>query len=94
MDESRRKKGVDEPGPVLVVMPAPSLLNSTLTSPKSAISIANAIRVKIAAKIETNDAITPKIRMLENRVKMNARNVAMVAARILKNYQKEKKKAL
>ena len=75
-----KKKGVNEPGPVFVVIPAWSLLNSTSTSPNSAISRANAIRVNIAAKSATNDEIMPITGIVANSPKKNAKNVATVAA--------------
>ena len=74
-------QGIDEPGPVFVVIPALSLLNSTSTSLNSAISRANAIRVKTTAKSATNDEIMPMTGMVANSQKKNAKNVAMVAGR-------------
>jgi len=72
--------GIDEPGPVLVVDPAPSLSISCLTSAKRAISMANATRVNVAAKNETRDAISVTIRLVES-ARENATSVAAVAAR-------------
>jgi hypothetical protein len=43
--------------------------------------MANAIRVKIAAKSATNAAIMPMTGMVANSAKKNAKNVATVAAR-------------
>lgn len=86
--ESREGKGVDAPGPVFV---DPILSNSNLTSAKSAISMANAIRVNNAAKNETKDEIMGMILLFENSPKKNARNVTTVAARKKKIHQKERK---
>ena len=47
--------------------------------------MANAIRVKTAANIATIVVTMAMIRMLENIEKMNAKTVAMVAARKKKN---------
>jgi len=66
-----------KPGPVFVVTP-PTLLNSNLMRAKSAISMANAIRVKSAAKNATNEATMPMIGPPKNSAKTNAKNVAMV----------------
>lgn len=75
----RETKVNQKPGPVLVVTSAPSLFNSCRTSPKSAISMANAIRVKIAAKNATRDERRVIDGRVENTEKMNAKNVTMVA---------------
>jgi hypothetical protein len=75
----REAKVNQKPGPVFVVIPASSLSNSTLTSAKSAISMAKAIRVKITAKSATNAAIMPMTGMVANSAKKNAKNVATVA---------------
>jgi len=72
-------KDNQKPGPVFVVIPAPSLSNSTLMSAKSAISTANAIRLNNAAKNAINEEIMPITALDENRAKKNAKNVAMVA---------------
>ena len=77
--EEKRKGGIDEPGPVFVETPDPSLLFSNLTRPKSAISMANAMRVKSAAKNATNDEITVMIGTPKNNMKKNAKNVEIVA---------------
>ena len=88
------KRGVDEPGPVVVVNPAPRLFNSNLTSAKSAISMANAIRVNSAAKNATKDEITGMTLWFANSERKNARNVATVAAckSKKKSHQIKKKK--
>jgi hypothetical protein len=75
----RETKVNQKPGPVFVVIPVPSLSDSTLMSTRSAISTANAIRVNNAAKKATNDEMMPIIALLENRAKTNATNVTMAA---------------
>ena len=94
MKSRRNKKGGDEPGPVFVVISALSLLNSTSTSPNSAISRANAIRVNTAAKSATNDEIMPMTGMVANSPKKNAKNVAMVAAHRRKKKSTDDKKGI
>lgn len=79
--KSGGQKGVDEPAPVLVTTPAPSSSNSCLTSAKNAISMANDIRVNIAAKNATNDVRRIMKARVENSAKKNAKNVATVATR-------------
>jgi len=80
MRRSMRETKVNQkPGPVFVVIPDPSLLNSNLTRAKNAISMINAIRVNNAAKKATNDEIMPIIGLVENSAKANAKNVKMVA---------------
>lgn len=77
------KRGVDEPAPVLVTKPSSS--NSCLTSAKNAISMANEIRVNIAAKNATKDVRRIMKPRVENSAKKNAMNVAMVATCKKKN---------
>ena len=77
--KSQGEKGVDEPAPVFVVIPAPSVLNSFLMSARSAISMQNATRVKKVAKNAIHDEIMPIVDFIENRAKKNAKNAAMVA---------------
>lgn len=72
------KERVDEPGPVTVVTPEPSLSISCLTSAKSAISMAKAIKVNSAAKNASRDATRVMTRWVES-AKTNATNVTMVA---------------
>jgi hypothetical protein len=72
------KKGVDEPGAVRVVTPAPSLSISCLTSAKSAISMAKAIKVNSAAKNASRDATRVMTRWVES-PKTKATNMTMVA---------------
>jgi len=74
----------DEPGPVLVVIPDPSLFISCLRSAKSAISMANAMRVNNAAKNASKDAIRVTTRWVE-REKRNAKNMTTVATSQKKN---------
>ena len=64
---------------MLVVIPDESPSSSNLTRAKNAISMANAIRVNIAAKNETKDEIMGMAQWVENSAKKNAKNVTMVA---------------
>lgn len=74
----RETKVNQKPGPVLVVTPDPSLSISCFTSAKSAISIANAIRVNNVAKNESKDARSVTVMWVEN-AQRNAANVTPVA---------------
>ena len=76
---------------MVVVIPAPSLSNSCLTRAKSAISMANDIKVNIPAKNATKDARRVMNFLVENKAKRNAKNVAMVAARKKKNPSDKRK---
>jgi len=78
MRRMRATKVIQKAADGLVVMPVPILFTSCWTSAKSAISMANAIRVNSAAKNASRDAIRVKTRWLES-PKMNAKNVTMVA---------------
>jgi len=74
----RETKVNQKPGPGLVVTPVPILSTLCLTSPKSAISMANAIRVNVAAKNASKDAIRVMTKWVES-PKRNAKNMTMVA---------------
>ena len=76
---------------MFVVIPDPSLSNSTLMSAKSAISTAKAIRVNNAAKNAINDDIMPITAEVENIAKTNATNAAMVAAHEINKNASDKK---
>jgi hypothetical protein len=80
----------DEPGAVFVETSEEILSNSNLTSAKSAISMANDIRVNTAAKNETKDEIMGMAQLVENSAKKNAKNVTTVATRE-KKYPSDKK---
>jgi len=71
-------KVIQKAGAVRVVTPAPSFSISCLTSAKSAISMAKAIRVNVAAKNASRDATRVMTRWVESE-KTNATNMTMVA---------------
>jgi len=74
----RETKVIQKAAPGLVVIPVPSLFTSCWTSAKSAISMANAIRVNSAAKNASRDAIRVTTKWVES-AKRNAKNVTTVA---------------
>jgi len=74
----RATKVIQKAADGLVVTPVPILSNSCWMSTKSAISIANAIRVNSAAKNASRDAIRVTTKWVES-AKRNAKNVTMVA---------------
>jgi len=74
----RETKVIQKAAAGLVIIPVPSLFNSCWTSAKSAISMANAIRVNNAAKNASRDAIRVTPKWVES-PKRNAKNVTIVA---------------